>query len=150
MIKHQQSDALELYKRFHDTRLKAIADYGCCAFVALWIMGIEGGVGNICLLADEIGKGLDADCTVYWAQFFKNICGREIAVEFKTIKSITELNGYGRVAVRFDYNEKSHWVGVENGVLAYNSLAHSVCVEKGKPTQARIIRNEDGDIFKWN
>ena len=144
-----QSDAIELERRFHDKKLISISKYGCCAFVSLWIMGIEGGIGNICLVADEIGKGLDVDCTVQWFQFFKDVCGAEISVEFKEIKSLTELSKYGRVAVRFDYNGKSHWVGVERGELAYNPLKHSVCVEKGTPTTARIITSKNGGL-KWS
>ena len=44
--------------------------------------------------------------------------------------------------MRYDYKGKSHWVGVENGKIAFNSLIKSVCVEKGVPTQARILNIE--------
>lgn len=146
---YPQTDAEELERRFHDKKLISISKYGCCAFTALWIMGIEGGIGNICIVADQIGKSLDTDCTVYWKQFFLNVCGSAVEVEFRDIKSLSELSEIGRCAVRYDYNGKSHWVGVERGAIAYNSLKHSVCVEKGRPTTARIIRSADGG-GKWN
>lgn len=136
---YPQTMAEELSKHFSDYKLKAIGKWGCCAFVSLWIMGIEGDIGNIGLLADEMGKGLDNECTVNWVKFFKNVTGKTISVTFKEIKFLSELKNEGRCAVRFDYNGKYHWVGVEKGKIAYNSLKHSVCVEYGKPTQARII-----------
>ena len=42
--------------------------------------------------------------------------------------------------VRFDFNGKSHWVGVENGKVAFNPLVTSVCVNKGSPATCRIIK----------
>ena len=135
-----QSDAIELSKTFPDKKLTAIANYGCCAFVSLWIMGIEKAIPAITTVGEEIGKSLEIDCTVHWIEFFKNVSGRDIAVEFREINELSDLNKVkGRCAVRFDYEGRSHWVGVEGGKVAYNSLKHSNCVEKGKPTKARII-----------
>jgi hypothetical protein len=135
-----QSIAIELSKVFPDKKLLSIANYGCCAFVSVWIMGIEKPLAAITTIAEEIGKSLEADCTVHWIEFFKNVSGREIAVEFREINKLSDLNRVkGRCAVRFDYNGHSHWVGVENGKIVYNSIKHSNCVEKGKPTKARII-----------
>lgn len=136
---HPQSDALKLLEKFYDPKLKAIGNYGCCALVALWIMGITGSVESICLVAGQIGKSLDADCTVYWQKFFKEISGRNISVEFRDIKKLYELKDVEYCAVRFDYNGKSHWVGVSHGEVVYNPLSYSVCVDKGKPATARII-----------
>lgn len=137
---YPQTIAMELAERFPDEKLKSIAKYGCCAFTALWIMGIDKGVESICILDDEIGKGLNDECKVYWFDFFKNVSGREIKVEYREIEKLTDLlDVKGRCAVRFDFNGENHWVGVEGGKVAYNSLEHSVCVEKGKPTKARII-----------
>lgn len=134
-----QTDAGELASRFSDKKLDAIAKYGCCAFSALWFMGIEKSVDAITILADEIGKGLDEECTVQWFKFFTDISGREIKVEFRDIKTLLEVSKIKRCIVRFEYNGKAHWVGVENGKIAYNSLKESTCVIKGKPTTARII-----------
>lgn len=145
-----QTMALELSEHFTDPKLKAIGKWGCCALVSLWIMGIEGDIGNICLVADEMGKGLDNECTVNWVKFFSNVAGRKITVTFKEIKSLEETKKCGRCAVRYDYNGQYHWVGVEKGKIAYNPLRHSVCVTYGKPTQLRIIKSADGEVFKWN
>ena len=135
-----QTEAEELSKRFPDSKLKAIAKWGCCAFTALWIMGIEPTTESITLLADEMGKGLDEECTVKWYDFFRNVSGRAVKVEFRDIKTLLELNKVkGRIAVRFDCGKNSHWVGVEGGEVAYNSLKYSNCVTNGKPTKARII-----------
>lgn len=135
-----QTTAQRLTESFTDEKLKIIAKFGCCAFTALWIMGIDKDMESICILADEIGKGLDEECTVKWFDFFRNVSGRDIKVGFREIRKLTDLlDVKGRCAVRFNYNGKAHWVGVENGKVVYNSLIHSVCVEKGKPTTARII-----------
>ena len=136
-----QSDAMELAYKFNDEKLTNIAKYGCCAFTALWIMGITESITAISILAEEIGKGLENDCTVKWFDFFKNVSGREISVEFRDIKKLLDVaNVKDRCAVRFDYNGKSHWVGIENGKIAFNSLKTSQCVTLGKPTKARIIK----------
>jgi hypothetical protein len=42
--------------------------------------------------------------------------------------------------VKFTNGKYSHWVVVENGKVVFNSLQYSNCVEKGKPTEARIIK----------
>lgn len=137
---YPQSDAIELAERFNDEKLKAISKWGCCAFVSLWIMGITDTIDAITILADEMGKGLDEECTVKWYDFFRNVSGREISVEFREINKLLDVAKVkGRCAVRYDFNGKSHWVGVENGKVVYNSLKHSQCVERGKPTKARII-----------
>lgn len=128
--------------------IEAIAKYGCCAFTALWICGIEtdDDYEAIELLEDAIKSGaLEKDCTVKWFDFFKQFTGRKIKVDFVNINKLSDLNKYiktsanGRFAVRYDYKNNSHWVGVEKGKIAFNSLKHSNCVEYGKPTQARII-----------
>ena len=70
----------------------------------------------------------------------QDVAGRKIFVEFRKISSLSDLMDVpGRCAVKFTYNGKSHWVGVENCNVAFNSLENSVCVNKGKPTDARII-----------
>lgn len=137
-FKHQTA-CMEMAKRFQDEKLEMIGKYGCCAFVALWIMGIEGDYQNICLLADCMGKSLENDCTVKWYDFFLTCSGRKVKVEFREINDLMELVDVDRCAVRYDYNGKSHWVGVEHGRIAYNSLESSQCVTKGKPVTARII-----------
>lgn len=122
-------------------KLEIIGKNGCLAFVCLWLMGLdEENPNNIKLIAREMGKSLEEDCTVKWHEFFKNISGRKIAVEFRDISSLHELRDVkGKCAVRYDFNNRSHWVGVENCQVVYNPIEFSLCVTQGKPTRARII-----------
>lgn len=122
-----------------------IAKNACCAFTAMWIAGYEPEDADaIITVAKAIeAEVLASDCTVLWQPFFKWLTGRKVFVEFRKISSLSDLMDVpGRCAVKFTHNGKSHWVGVENCRVEFNSLEHSVCVEKGKPTDARIIRME--------
>lgn len=139
-MERPQTVAFKLGSLISDKRLKAIGDFGCCAFVALWIMGIEGIAEPIRIILNNMGKGLDYECLVYWRRFFKDVSGRDVWVEFRDIQSLDDLKGIkGRIAVRFDLGKNSHWVGVEDGKVIYNSLENSACVDFGKPTTARIV-----------
>ncbi len=134
-MKSPQSLAEELYS----IPLAEIADFGCCAFVLIWCLGLEmSDIDAIKKVADGMKKGvLDLDCTVKWYEF-ANFLGCPIkSVEFKQISDIKGIKE--RTPVRYDYNGKSHWVGVEKGKIAFNSLKNSVCVKYGKPTTARIL-----------
>lgn len=140
-MKHPQSLAAELYSHFPAGNLKAIKDYGCCAFVLMWCLGIEpDDDAEAVMTVDSLiqAKALKEDCTVKWAEAIRRLTGREIkAVDFVNITSIVHIKD--RCPVRYDYSGKSHWVGVENGKIAFNPLKFSVCVENGKPSTMRII-----------
>ena len=134
-MKSPQSLAEELYS----IPLAEIADFGCCAFVFIWCLGLEmSDIDAIKKVADGMKKGvLDLDCTVKWYEFASFLGCPIKSVEFKQICDIKGIKE--RTPVRYDYNGKSHWVGVENGKIAFNSLKNSVCVKYGKPTTARIL-----------
>lgn len=136
---HSQSIA-ERLAQIPNENLQAIAKYGCCAFVLRWRLHLEGTeIEEIESLNRMITAGvLEKDCTVKWTQAVEFLTGKKSKVDFVEINSIANIKE--RTPVRFDYNGKSHWVGVENGKVAFNSLSHSVCVERGKPTTARIIK----------
>ena len=140
-MKNPQSLAEELYKHFHDQKLKAIKDYACCAFSLIYWLGIDcEDVDAIMLVSDLMNhKALDVDCTVYWAECIRQLTGREMAslekVKISDIKKIKE-----KTIVKFSNGGYSHWVVCENGKVVFNSLKYSNCVEKGKPTEARIIK----------
>lgn len=135
---HPQCIAERLAK-IPNANLQSIAKYGCCAFVLRWCLYIEGTEIeeieslNRMILAGAIGK----DCTVKWEQAIEFLTGKKSKIEFVKINSIAHIKE--RTPVRYDYNGKSHWVGVENGKVAYNPLKQSVCVELGKPTESRVI-----------
>ena len=140
-MKNPQSLAEELFKHFHDPKLKAIKDYACCAFSLIYWLGIDcEDVDAIMLVSDLMNhKALDVDCTVYWAECIKQLTGREMEslekVQIKDLKKIKE-----KTIVKFTNGKYSHWVVVENGKIVFNSLKYSNCVENGKATEARIIK----------
>ena len=140
-MKNPQSLAEELFKHFHDPKLKAIKDYACCAFSLIYWLGIDcSDVDAIMLVSDLMNhKALDVDCTVIWSLCIKQLTGREMEslekVQIKDLKKIKE-----KTIVKFTNGKYSHWVVVENGKVVFNSLQYSNCVEKGKPTEARIIK----------
>ncbi|WP_443097220.1 hypothetical protein [Treponema succinifaciens] len=140
-MKHPQSLAAELYSHFQAKNLKSIKEYGCCAFVLMWCLGIEpDDDAEAVMTVDSLiqAKALKEDCTVKWAEAIRQLTGREMrAVDFVNITSILHIKD--RCPVRYDHNGKSHWVGVENGKIAFNPLKRSVCVESGKPSTMRII-----------
>lgn len=140
-MKHPQSLAAELYSHFPAKNLKSIKEYGCCAFVLMWCLGIEpDDDAEAVMTVDSLiqAKALKEDCTVKWAEAIRWLIGREMrAVDFVNITSILHIKD--RCPVRYDHNGKSHWVGVEDGKVAFNPLKRSVCVESGKPSTMRII-----------
>ena len=107
----------------------------------MWCLGIEpdDDVKAINTLVNLMNaKAIREDCLVYWKDAIRFLTGRESDVEFVNITTIKDIKE--RTPVLFEYNGNEHWVGVENGEVKFNSLNKSVCVEKGNPTQARIIK----------
>ena len=137
-----QSLAVELYNHFPAKNLKAIRDNGCCAFVLLWCLHIEpdNDVDAILILDDLIHKkAIKDDCTVKWADAIRSLTGREMeSIDFVDIRSIRSI--HDRTPVRFDFNGHSHWVGVENGKVAFNPLIYSNCVSYGEPKTKRVFK----------
>ena len=126
-MKNPQTYCQTLQKTFSPSRLDTIQRFGCCAFVLLWCLGIEGDdLHAIDLVSDMIdAKVIEDDCTVHWAEAVRYLTGREISVEFKDIKDILRIKD--RTPVRYDYKGKGHWVGVERGKIAFNPLEYSQC-----------------------
>lgn len=139
-MKYPQTLAREFCSVISPARLETIGKYGCCAFVLLWCLGIEpDNMEAIELVNDMINAGvIEKDCTVHWAEAVKFLTGRDITVEFKNIKEILSIKD--RTPVRYDYKGQGHWVGVERGMIAFNPLKQSNCVDKGVPVTARIIK----------
>ena len=139
-MKYPQTLCWELRNKFPPERLETIYKYGCCAFVLLWCLGIDpDDIHAIELVSDMIdAKVIEADCTVHWVEACRFLTGRDLQVEFKDIKNLFSIKD--RTPVRYDYKGKSHWVGVMRGMIAFNPLDHSICVEKGRPVTARILK----------
>lgn len=140
-MKHPQTLAEELYKRFPTQKLKSIKDYACCIFTLIWWLGLDlSDTDAIILVADLMKENaLDVDCTVYWAECIRRITGREmLSLEKKQITTIKNIKE--KTIVRFMRGKVGHWVGVEEGKVVFNSLTYSRCLEEGKPTECRIIK----------
>ena len=139
-MKNPQTLAEQLYGMFPCEELKNIKNYACLSFVVMWCLGIEpDDIGAIMEVQKMINaKVIESDCTVLWANIVPFLTGRTLkSVEFEKIKVLKGIKD--RTPVRYDYNGKSHWVGVENGKIAFNPLLYSVCVEKGKPAEKRVL-----------
>lgn len=121
--------------------MKVIAENCCCAMCSLWFMGIDDLLSSLDIIRMEMKNGgLDSECVVQWQPFFFHVAGREIKVEFRKITGLSDLKDVkGKCIVKYEKGKNGHWVGVEKGKIAFNSLDYSKCVEEGKPTEARII-----------
>ena len=111
----------------------------------MWCMGIEPDDGEAILMIQKAikAKVIDTDCTVHWFEFIKWLTGRQLErVDFTDTHTLLGIKE--RTPVRFDYNGKSHWIGVGQEDICFNPLKSSICVTKGKPKTARrlILRTE--------
>lgn len=141
-MKHPQTLAEQIYQQFPTMKLKSIKDYACCAFTLMWTLHVEPDDAEAILTVGRMmDKGaIDVDCTVYWDKAARFLTGKGVAVQFVDITDPKELKKIKeRTPVKFSYNGKSHWVGVENGRVKFNALEKSLCVTKGKPVTARIL-----------
>ena len=93
------------------------------------------------LAAFEDKKLLDDECTVLNASaLMKAVSGKDYTVTKKTITCFDDIPNDGKWrAIRKSYNGHSHWALWRGNKLIYNSLAHSVCYEKGNFDQVREI-----------
>lgn len=140
-MKNPQELAKRLYDHFSTPALYEIKENGCCAFVLMWALGLELSDIEAVMLVDDLihQKALKDDCTVKWAEAVKALTGKPMkSVDFIDCKTIGNIKE--RTPVRYDYNGRSHWVGVENGKVAFNPLVYSSCVEFGRPATKRIIK----------
>lgn len=142
-MKNPQTLASQLYDTFQIKDFEPIAKYGCCAFTLLWIIGYKDSDSlAIKTLMDMIkNKKIGKNCMVYWYEAYKYLTGKTLKnVKFITVKNPEELKIYeGRIAVKYKYKNKEHWVGYLNGKLCFNSLEYSQCVENGRPVEVRVL-----------
>lgn len=139
-MKYPQTLAIELNKAFPNKDLKNIADYACSAFVTMWCLGIEPEDSDAILTIQRAikDKVLDSDCTVKWFEFVFWLTGRQLEkVDFIDINTLLKIKE--RTPVKYVFDGKSHWVGVENGLIAFNPLKSSIVVSNGKPSAKRVL-----------
>lgn len=101
---------------------------------------MESMVNSILLAAFSDKTLLDDECTVLdGAELMNRVGDKKYRVEkLENISSALDLP-MGYAAVRFDYNNNSHWVLFKDQKRLYNSLAFSNCVTYGKIAAARVI-----------
>lgn len=113
---------------------------GCLFFCYLFCSGAyTSDADALKKAAEAIENGtIEDDCTVSHPEriFYEN-AGRRVRILRKKISSLDEIKE--KTPVNFVNGNFNHWVVVENGKIVFNSLERSVCVAKGKPTEARII-----------
>ena len=140
-MKNPQTLAEELYKHFPTAKLKSIKENACCVFTLIWWLGIDPSDIEAIMLVSDLMKEhvIDEDCTVIWSLCIKSLTGRELlSLEKKKITSIKDIKE--KTIVKYTRGSYSHWVGVEEGKIVFNSLQFSRCVADGKPTECRIIK----------
>lgn len=143
-MKNPQTLAKELAKIFPNPDLQTIANYGCCAFVLQWALGIEqDGIDAIITVQNMRKKGvIKSDCSVKWYEAVPYLIGRPLKeVKYTDITTIKNIKKRTIVLYAKEGNAKGvgHWVGVENGRIKYNPLKYSENVEKGKPVEMREL-----------
>lgn len=139
-MEHPQTTAKELLKNnFQMKHLETIADNGCCAFVFLWCFNLNvSDFEAIKIVSEAIeAKVIAEDCKVIWNSYAEWLLGRQLSVDFVNINNILSI--HGRAPVLYRYKGKEHWIGVEKGMIKFNSLVHSECVEHGNPTEMRVL-----------
>lgn len=144
-MKNPQTLAEKLYNQFPSAKLKSIKDYSCCALTFMWCIGYDPeDTEAIIVVGQMIDKGIiDPDCTVYWDKVSRFISGRGCSIEKVNINSISKIKE--RTPVKYEYKNKSngktysHWVGVQNGRVAFNPLETSQCVIQGHPVEMRKL-----------
>jgi hypothetical protein len=138
-MKHPQTLAERLYKEFPNPRLRSIKDNACCIFTLMWCLGLDPEDADAIITVGKlIDKGIiDDDCTVYWQRAIEHLSGRQATVDFVDITDIKKIKN--RTPVRYVKGSHGHWVGVEKGKIAFNSLDYSNCVANGQPQTMRVL-----------
>jgi len=119
------------------TKLKNIGDYGCLCFCYLYVMGIplEKLIEHY---EDLIQQGIiDNECFVKDGFAF---CKYFLKKDVKIIFTSVDNKQYDKYISNFTYNGKNHFVVTDkDDKVLFNSLDHSVCVEKGKISGKRVV-----------
>jgi hypothetical protein len=138
-MKHPQTLAERLYNEFPNPRLRSIKDNACCIFTLMWCLGLDPEDADAIITVGKlIDKGIiDEDCLVYWQRAIEHLSGRQATVDFVDITDIKKIKN--RTPVLYVKGKHEHWVGVEKGKIAFNSLDYSNCVANGQPKTMRVL-----------
>ncbi len=119
------------------TKLKNIGDYGCLCFCYLYAIGVQ---------PEELLKHyedliqqniIDEECFVKDGYAF---CKYFLNKDVKIIFTSVDNKQYDKYISNFTYNGKNHFVVTDrDDNVLFNSLEHSVCVEKGRISGKRVV-----------
>lgn len=144
-MKCPQTLAEKINESFPNKDLGVIADNSCCALVLMWCLGIEPADDFTAIKTVQSMRQnnvISKDCRVYWYKAVPYLTGRELKkVDFVKIRNISEIKKRTPVLYAKEGNAEGvgHWVGVENGVIAFNPKAKSINVEEGRPVEMRVL-----------
>lgn len=119
------------------TKLKNIGDYGCLCFCYLYAIGVppENLLTHYEKLIDL--NIIDNECFVKDGYAF---CKYFLNKDVKIIFTSTDNKQYDKYISNFTYGGKNHFVVTDrDDNVLFNSLDHSVCVEKGKIISKRVV-----------
>lgn len=119
------------------TKLKNIGDYGCLCFCYLYMIGIPP-ESLIEHYEDLIQQGIiDNECFVKDGfAFCKYFLKRDVKIIFTSVDN----KQYDKYISNFTYNGKNHFVVTDkDDKVLFNSLDHSICVEKGRISGKRTV-----------
>lgn len=119
------------------TKLKNIGDYGCLCFCYLYMIGIP--LESLIEHYEELIKQgiIDNECFVKDAFAF---CKYFLKKDVKIIFTSVDNKQYDKYISNFTYNGKNHFVVTDkDDKVIFNSLDHSVCVEKGRISGKRTV-----------
>lgn len=110
---------------------------GCClalCYCELW--GIHEDGDKLKIISEAVRQGfIEWDGTVVNPVGLAKLCGH---TEVKDIRKATKYDGHDTVVANFTHNGYNHFVLVKEGKVIWNSLEHSVCVNRGSIESYRI------------
>jgi hypothetical protein len=119
------------------TKLKNIGDYGCLCFCYLYVIGVppESLLEHYEELIDR--NIIDENC------FVKDgyaLCKYFLKKDVKIVFTSSDNHQFDKYISNFTYEGKNHFVVTDrDDKVIFNSLDHSVCVEKGKIASKRVV-----------
>ena len=144
-MKQPQKLALELNDLFPNSKLKSIGDFACCCLTLFWYLDLDmSDIDAIQTVAKLINKKvnneicLDNECIVHWFPIVEALTGRKLkSVSEKQITTLRSIKG--KAIVKFGNGEKTHWGGVKNGKVVFDSLGSSKTIAEGKPLLIKVL-----------
>lgn len=117
---------------------KSIGESGCLAFCYLYCAGVVDPFEQLKIIKKAMdNKIIDEDCAVLDADKLITLTGKKSKVTKERCESLSSIKE--PTPVNFVYGGKNHWVVINNGIVIYNSMKKSNCVNYGVPVQKRVM-----------